>query len=712
MQWQPPRRTAIAPGRLDTAAFAELSREVSASTEPRWWTSKLPYLPALFATFLLAYATIAGILERTGHPAVPLDDAFIHFQYARRLAEGHFFSYADGEGFSSGATSLLWPILLAPFHALGLRDLSLIWAAWGLSYFFLAALSVETYRLASKLVGGSGTAIGAAAMVLGFGGYAFCASTGMEATLFAWALARTGRLACGWHEGDRRSRILYELIAFGLVAPFVRPEGALASLLVAGTLALAPPPHRFGRAIAVFPLLGPLLLPALLFAMTGSASSSTTQVKWLPANPYFREASALFLAIRGNIALLFATLLDGREWSALVLPQGSRPFALAALVALPLAGFVQKRAFRGCIVLALALGMLVPTTYDSFLWNRLRYLWPFAFAWFVGLACVAHLLEKAVPRRMAQVALGPLMMGLGTGLLAARLPWTLDDIAKSAAAIDAQQVTLGRFASASLPSDARIGVNDTGAIAYLGGRRTFDIVGLTTPSEAPHWVAGPGSRYEHYERLAKSEPEQLPTHLFVYPHWMALDAVLGEKLTEATVTDQSILGGTTMIAHEARWEVLGRADLPEKPTRGRLVDELDVADLVSEKEHAYRLFHATAAENVAVTVGEGEAMKVDGARLGRTREEFAAHLLPGVATTMVARLSSEEGARLVVSAGGVKLPIVELAAGEFVEVEIPLPGDAVQARTPIRIEAEGGATFGALHYWFFADEGGEPRPRG
>ena len=36
---------------------------------------------------------------------------------------------------------------------------------------------------------------------------------------------------------------------------------------------------------------------------------------------------------------------------------------------------------------------------------------------------------------------------------------------------------LGRWAKDALPEDARIGLNDTGAIAYFGDRRTFDIVG-------------------------------------------------------------------------------------------------------------------------------------------------------------------------------------------------------------------------------------------
>ena len=92
-------------------------------------------------------------------------------------------------------------------------------------------------------------------------------------------------------------------------------------------------------------------------------------------------------------------------------------------------------------------------------------------------------------------------------------------------------------------ANARIGVNDTGAIGYLGHRKTFDVVGLTTPEEARYWVAGAGSRFEHYEKLYRSSPDRFPTHFIVYPHWMACDAVLGDELHDETVTDQTILGG-------------------------------------------------------------------------------------------------------------------------------------------------------------------------
>src|SRR6185312_9965002 len=89
-----------------------------------------PYLPALAVSAILGAICVRAILHEAGGPGAPLDDTFIHFQFARGLAGGHFFQYVPGEGYVSGATSLLWPLLLAPFYAVGLRDVSLLWAAW------------------------------------------------------------------------------------------------------------------------------------------------------------------------------------------------------------------------------------------------------------------------------------------------------------------------------------------------------------------------------------------------------------------------------------------------------------------------------------------------------------------------------------------------------------------------------------------------------
>ena len=60
----------------------------------------------------------AGIARTGGAFPVPLDDVYIHFGFARSAALGHPFEWIPGNGYSSGGTSLVYPLVLAPAWAL------------------------------------------------------------------------------------------------------------------------------------------------------------------------------------------------------------------------------------------------------------------------------------------------------------------------------------------------------------------------------------------------------------------------------------------------------------------------------------------------------------------------------------------------------------------------------------------------------------------
>jgi hypothetical protein len=666
-----------------------------------------PFAPAALVTGLLAGVAIQGVLAKCGHPAVPLDDAFIHFQYAKRLATGHFFSYTDGEGYSSGATSLLWPLALAPFYLAGLRDHAIAWGAWILSFAALFGLAVETYRLALKLAG-RGAAIGAGAMVLSFGGYAWCAASGMEVVPLAWMLALAARQAVEWAEGEEGGRTVARrraMIAVAFLLPLLRPEGMLGAAILAATLLAYPAPGEKPLLRGVFSLAacaGVAVVPLLNLALTGHTASSTTVVKWLPANPYYREWGTLVAAVRENARLFVTTLLDGREWSAVYVPSGARIIAVAGLFAIPLAGFVRGRRFRGAVVLVMALGMLIPCTYFTFLWNRLRYLWPFAFSWFIGLACLASLGGDLLTRIGAHFrSAGAVLSGVCAGAFASHLGWTLDDLATSASAIDRQQVALGLWARDHLEPGAVVGVNDTGAIAYFGGHPTFDVVGLTTPGEAPFWVAGAGSRWEHYERLHRASPERLPKYFIVYPVWMSCDALLGDSLHEATVTDQTILGGTTMTVYQAEYDLLGSGDEPAGPIAGDLIDELDVADLESEKAHAYELGMNRETDDLVESRDVEGRTIVDGARVRRSSDRFVVAGKPGRELTAAARFLVDRPTRLTVAVEGTRVATLDARPDAWSEHTFVIPAGLASPAMHLTVQAEG-ARFGSAHYWFYA----------
>lgn len=662
-----------------------------------------PAAPIAIVTLVLAWRTLRAVLAEVGEPCGALDDSYIHFQYARAIAELHPFHYQASMPATSGATSVLWPALLAPFWLIGFRGQAILWPAWAMGFAALGGLAYEAYHLARPLAGKWG-AVGSAAMVLSFSAFTWCAASGMEVMPFAWAMARSARRASEWWEQPdmRTPRKLAELVALAFATALIRPEGAVVAVALAGVLAAAPRrPARLERVWSLAALAAAGAVPAILWLFTGAARSNTAVAKLLVGNPYYK-GSALWTAVGHNVETLVKTLLNGRVWSAEFLPTNAMPIAVMALVAIPVAGFRRKRLVRAALVLGIALGIFVPCFYVTFLWNRLRYLWPFATGWLVGLACLASLAGEAAtllhPRARAGV---PLLLGFFAGAFAVRLDWTIDDVANSARGIDKQHVTIGRWAKDHLPKDALVAVNDTGAIAYFGDRRTFDIVGLTTRGEARFWVAGTASRLEHYEKMRRAD---LPTHFIVYPEWMGTDAFFGEELFSATVTDSTILGGQSMRAYVADWSLLGSGEKPWTTPVGAVVDELDVADLDSEAAHRYELDARDNAEVVGDAESPSGARVIDGGRGSRWVDRFVARLAPGQPMRVIARLAPTRGQKTMIEvrAAGAPVATLTLGAGDddgWSEQSFVIPADRAERSTPVELVAREGS-FSSYHYWF------------
>jgi hypothetical protein len=654
---------------------------------PRWLRiAGSPWSFLLAAAVLGAFAILYILAENGGTPAVPLDDSYIHFQFARSFAQGKPFVYSPGTVPVAGATSLLWPLLLALPQCFGVQGTLLIPWAWGLGFLALGLLAYETARAAQGITSPR-VAWLAGVFVFAFSANTWFAASGMEVVPLGWLLMRCCRRAAEWFEGERGR--FWELLLLAAIAPAMRPEGALGSALLASAL-------YFGggqkRAYAALCLLFPAV-PSLVYVwFTGHATQTTTLVKWLPFNPYL-DPRSLFALVLSNVQLFWSTLLDGQLWSAAFVPEHAKFVTWLALPALILAGQARDRSARAWLLVALGLGILLPATYDSFLWNRLRYLWPFTGPWLIGLVALVDQIGDFSALLWRRLSALRYLLGAAIGVaMLNKFPFALSDLAASAHAISAQQVALGEWAKRSLPADARIGVNDTGAIAFFSGRHVFDIVGLTTSGEARYWSAGAGSRFEHYERLPRSV---LPTVFIVYPPWFALPDLFGPCLTERTVY-ATILGGATMVACAADYSRLGSGERPSVlefwPLTAR--DTLDVADLESEAAHGYALLPASQGDNVLLSNG----VILDGARLHRSRESFRLDLAPG--GRLVTRLGAEQPLTVSLRIGGRPIDSWTVSRPDFEDHVLSLPKDLPAGPAELEINAASG-TFSALHYWAY-----------
>jgi hypothetical protein len=183
-----------------------------------------------------------------------------------------------------------------------------------------------------------------------------------------------------------------------------------------------------------------------------------------------------------------------------------------------------------------------------------------------------------------------------------------------------------------------------------------------------------------------------------------MPVVLGHELYEATVLDQSILGGPTMVAYEATWDALGTGALPRKPPAGVLVDELDVADLVSEKEHRFEL--GPGASDLACIVGTDfgadETPSIsDGGRTHRRRDVFRLRFGSRRRARLVARLGADLPIEVAVAVDGHDAGSLLVRAASFEEAAIEL--EATSDDATVTLTAPAGAEFASFHYWLYAE---------
>lgn len=672
---------------LEAAGMTSRSDGGAALAQPRGGGSRFDF--ACFAAFALgslglAIWTAQAVLTASGGElGAPLDDSYIHFQFAKSFARFRPFEYVPGLARVPGATSILWPALLTPALWLGASGSGLVKLTWLLGFGSLFGQACEVYLSGKRFLHRS-LAFAGGLLVLAFSANTWFAASAMEVVPLGYVLLRTARRSAEFLEAPACAWRRRELVLLAFVAALLRPEGALAALCAGTVLAL----RRRGSAVAA--LLSPLSVLLLNWLFTGSATQTTTLAKWLPTNPYYH--GRLLSSVLGNVELFYGTLLNGQQWSWTFIPEGYRLVGLASLPALWLAAERGRaRGHAACLCLV-GLGILLPATYETFLVNRLRYLWPFSGPWLLGLAALGQLLAMPLRRwRGWLVSAGLVVPGLAGYGFVKLLPISVGDVAQSAAAITAQQVALGRWAAAELPKTAKIGVNDAGAISFYSERQTFDVVGLTTRGEARYWVGGAGSRFEHYERLPRGE---LPSHFIVYPEWFAIPNLLGECLYERRVEGATILGGPVMVACRADYSSLGSGAEPLVETGARAkLDELDVADLESEAAHDYQLYGALSQDNLV----ESSFGHVDGGRARRNLEAF--RLVVEADGLLVLRLSTDAATRLELFVEQARAASVEVEPGAFRELILPLPAVGARGRKALSLRSSEGITL--LHYWSY-----------
>ncbi|GAA2359646.1 hypothetical protein GCM10009854_43090 [Saccharopolyspora halophila] len=632
-------------------AEVRLDDEVVPVSEParpreRRWTAWLVGAGALLAGLCFV---LVDIYYNHGRYVPPLDDAYIHMQYGAQIGRGEFLRYNDGDPISTGASSLLYVLLLGSFYAVGFNGPLLLPAAviFGVVCHALTAAGVVVLgrRLAGPVVGAWSGALTAFSGPLLWG-----AASGMEISATALLLVSTLLVLTREvpHGVFRFTPVLVALAALARIE-------AMVFLVAVPVLMICSIWRRPGRKVAA--RIGATAWSALPFVVvaaqllfykiaTGSASPNGSQAKSHLNMPNL-TISELAGEVSDNFAA-FMQILSGIERQDFTFPGA---LLLAAVGAAVLARDRGPRRWVGWTLgvgTVLALGAI--STLGTALWQEVRYLQPFlplfTLVAVIGLADLGGRLRAGSRGPVALLAVAALFTALS-------VPQWVHRTVQDSGGIRERVVALASWMNGALPPGTRVGVHDVGAAAYLSDHPTVDLVGLTTNGLAKPALNGMGALYEE---LREMPVDQRPEYVAIYdrmPEGVQLD-----QLADAQLFGVPVLALPTMTVYEADWSLIDTGDRPMSPVRGEIRDYVNVGSMASEEAHDHDVAPADASFQplTAVrTVEEGGHQVVDSSRHVRGEEEFVLHdLVPGESVRLVARTDSSSpkpgmytGARLV-----------------------------------------------------------------
>jgi len=658
------------------------------------------------------------LLSTGGHLSMPLDDAYIFFQYAKRVAQAAPFTYQSGDGISGGATSMLTVLVDGVGYLIGFRGglMSIFALLLGTACFAWAAYS--SYVLGRRLAPRVPWVAPALLLATGPLGWGFM--SGMDLPLYvALALA----FAASWPEpGELPKRRTYIL---GALLALARPD---ALFLLVPALLLGGYAHR-GKAKGWGIVLVAVLVPFAFYLLaTGSPMPSSMNVKsvlgipgatfseWLAGGLSYLEI--VLKGIFGGSLVRDAQKVAANDGSAVgfFVPPLAMLFLLTGL--LPLAWIEARRKQPGPALLLtawaflsiLAVSFTVPRG-----WHWYRYLIPI-YAFLVpgiaaGIDRAGRWIESIVEGMNAPD--GARLTGIFLILLS--LPgvfYFLMAYGRNSADIYFQHIQLAERFRDSRPVTPRLlGLHDAGALTYFSGVHTLDMEGLVSREFTKTARLGSAGIWEAIERLPAA---RRPDVLAVYPSWFdpAFLQIHKQILSQRTFRP-SIAAGNPLNVYLADWSLAGRGDAPKDSAAvaqaGTWMEaaEVDVADLASEHAAHYRFHVLDGAYDSLLKLlldGWNEPL-MDGGRLVSGWEEFTVTLPAGAQVLLVSRTHAPF--RLRVEANGRAVGIWGTSGGEsghWMESTFALPADAIRdTNVTFRISSDDPhhSAYGSFHYWIY-----------
>jgi len=480
----------------------------------------------------------------------PLDDSWIHLQFARNLARGLGLSYNPGV-LVTGSTAPLWTALLALLFPL--PGNVILWTQLLGILLYLAGIHA-TWRLARELSLGRGFAALAAGVALATNCLVWSALSGMEIPLFV--LLSLWGIILHLRERARPERPPLSLAVLA-VAILARPEGLLLLLLAVLDRALqfageeedlrwrrpAWRPLLAGAGLAACALAGPLVF----YAWAGGSLLPTTYAA--------KGGGGLHLLPDAHYLVnVIAIVFRPQPWTLL----------LAGAGAVVLAGRLGTERDRGLLPalwlfgLPLAYSFLTPGP-SWMLGNFGRYYFPLfpvlAVLGVLGLEPAALALARRLRSRPLRVTLG----ALGAALILAPTLVTLVQgerfYAQNVANVEESDVAVARWLAGRVPADAVLAVNDIGAIKYLLPNPIVDVASIVTPEIGREVRRATAAGMSWNDAVLAAVARRQPDYVVIFPSWfsgLAADPRF-RPVYRLKIPGNITMGGDEIVVYETPW---------------------------------------------------------------------------------------------------------------------------------------------------------------
>jgi hypothetical protein len=455
----------------------------------------------LVALCILIIYLVTSIHAGQGNLLMPLDDVYIHFQYARQMATGHAYQYNNIDSPTSGATSFIYPYILASGYLIGFQGLWLgLWAML-IGTMALIAAMWAIYRLCKTFELPQYLALLTTVSFALTGSITWHFMSGMETGLMMaltlWVLLLVL---------EKRFR---SFIVFATLLSLTRPEGGVLVFIASGTMFLRLWPDfgaqekrgskRIQLLLLAIPILAIGVQPLVNLLITGTSVATGNQAKSILATvPH--DWRVIISRIWDNFLRMgweFITGYDGLEGRGWYLPLFT---GLLGLLAIPILFFKKNYRLIALMLLAWLLIMSAAiSTLDTAFWHFKRYQMPMMALFFPLAGWVVSLLINRVGARRA-LPLYKIRYFLYV------YPFVILPIfsivlffqflhyhALNVSYVYQQPYQMALWLRENTPENAIVAVHDVGLMRYIGERSTLDIVGLTTPDAAAYWRNGPGS---------------------------------------------------------------------------------------------------------------------------------------------------------------------------------------------------------------------------